>query len=63
MKVDEFIIPKNAIVLFNIYSLHMDEKYWKNPFDFNPSRFLSEQGELVNHENFIPFGNLLDIKA
>lgn len=55
-KIDKFTIPKNAIVLFNLYSVHMDESYWDDPFQFKPERFL-EDGKFKHHENFIPFGN------
>lgn len=55
-EIDKFTIPKNVIVLFNLYSIHMDESYWKNPFQFQPERFL-EDGKHKLHENFIPFGN------
>jgi cytochrome P450 len=54
-RVDRWIVPKNSIVLFNLYSLHMDEKYWGDPEKFRPERFL-ENGNLILHENFIPFG-------
>lgn len=59
--VGEHVIPKNAIVLFNIYSVHMDENYWiESPFEFKPERFLNDSGELINHENFIPFGKFIN---
>jgi methyl farnesoate epoxidase / farnesoate epoxidase len=57
-QVGEFTIPKDAIVLFNIYSVHTEQIYWKNPFEFQPERFL-EDGKLKNHENFLPFGKFL----
>jgi Cytochrome P450 len=61
VEVNGFVIPKDAIVLFNIYGTHMDEQLWKpNPNEFRPERFLNDQGDLVNHENFIPFGNFYD---
>jgi methyl farnesoate epoxidase / farnesoate epoxidase len=56
-RVDKFVIPKDSIILFNIYSLHMDENYWKDPLEFRPERFL-ENGAFVHHENFSPFGNV-----
>jgi methyl farnesoate epoxidase / farnesoate epoxidase len=55
LTVGEFVIPKNSIVLFNIYSLHTDAS-WKNPLKFDPKRFLNDAGEIILHENFIPFG-------
>ena len=29
---------------------------WDSPDDFNPSRFLDEQGKLLRKDYFIPFG-------
>lgn len=55
--VGDYVIPKDACVLFNLYSVHMDESYWKDAFKFEPERFLSKNGEkLINHEHFMPFG-------
>ncbi|TRY65943.1 hypothetical protein DNTS_012347 [Danionella cerebrum] len=33
-----------------------DPTVWDNPDDFNPSRFLDEQGKLLRKDCFIPFG-------
>lgn len=60
LEIDEFTIPKDSLVLFNIYSTHMDESYWEAPFEFKPERFLSE-GKLLIHEFFIPFGKFLRV--
>ncbi|CAH2300797.1 cytochrome P450 2U1 [Pelobates cultripes] len=49
-------IPKGAVVLANLWALHRDPKVWKNPNDFNPSRFLDENGQVLKQEEFIPFG-------
>lgn len=55
--VGEFVIPKNAIVLFNLYSVHVDKNYWDNPMEFIPERFLDDRS-LKHHESFLPFGKL-----
>lgn len=57
VKVDQWNIPKNSVVLFNIYGMHMDEAYWEDPFKFMPERFLDDTGELILHDSFIPFGD------
>ncbi len=41
-----YLIPEGTIVLANIWSLHHSEKYWDQPWVFNPNRFL-ENGVLV----------------
>uniref|UniRef100_A0A1B6CZU1 Cytochrome P450 n=1 Tax=Clastoptera arizonana TaxID=38151 RepID=A0A1B6CZU1_9HEMI len=53
--VNDYIIPKNSIVLFNLYSVHMDKQEWGDPEIFRPERFLDERGNLVLKESLIPF--------
>ena len=51
-----YVIPKNSLVTFNIYSNLMDPEIWTNPEDFRPERFLSADGKkFENKEAFIPF--------
>ncbi|XP_015174466.1 PREDICTED: cytochrome P450 4C1-like [Polistes dominula] len=47
------IVPKNSICILMLYALHRNEKYWKNPLQFNPDRFLSGN---YNIKHFLPFG-------
>lgn len=56
IEVEGYVIPENTIVLFNLYSMHMDDNCWEDPFKFNPDRFLDGNGELITNESFIPFG-------
>lgn len=52
-----YLIPKNAIMLVSLYSLNMDKIYWKDPENFRPERFLSDEGTLMHHtDQFLPFG-------
>lgn len=55
-KLGKYIVPKNTLILCSIWSTHMDESYWKDPQNFRPERFLDVQGNIIQHENFIPFG-------
>lgn len=55
-KLGGFVIPKDSTIMCNLYTLNMDENIWKNPTDFMPERFLSDDGELVYPDHFIPFG-------
>ncbi|XP_059612681.1 uncharacterized protein LOC132259145 [Phlebotomus argentipes] len=52
-----FTVPKGTLALVSLYSLHMDEKAWERPREFLPERFLDENGVLINHEGFLPFGS------
>uniref|UniRef100_A0A8C9S1N0 Vitamin D 25-hydroxylase n=1 Tax=Scleropages formosus TaxID=113540 RepID=A0A8C9S1N0_SCLFO len=50
-----YSIPRGTMVITNLYSVHFDEKYWGNPTDFSPERFLDRHGNFVRREAFLPF--------
>ncbi len=42
--------------MFNSYAMNHDERNWKNPEDFEPERFLDENGEFYQSRvGFMPF--------
>ncbi|XP_068929423.1 steroid 21-hydroxylase [Petaurus breviceps papuanus] len=47
-----FDIPKNSIIIANIYAAHHDDSVWAQPYDFRPDRFLEPELSPVG----IPFG-------
>ncbi|GFU45719.1 cytochrome P450 2J6 [Nephila pilipes] len=47
-------IPKDTIVMPNIWGVHHDPKDWDDPFIFKPERFLKD-GKAVKPQAFIPF--------
>ena len=51
-----YVIPKDTVVITNLYSLHRDPKVWPKPEVMNPERFLNEEGMLVNVDKNMPFG-------
>lgn len=53
-----YSIPQNTPLLVNYYSLTRDQDYWEEPEQFNPYRFLDENGKLRNDllDKFYPFG-------
>ncbi|KAK3711814.1 hypothetical protein RRG08_037018 [Elysia crispata] len=51
-----FTIPKDTIILVNTVSCLQDAKNWGDPENFRPERFLTEDGNLHNPEEFCPFG-------
>ncbi|XP_038621280.1 vitamin D 25-hydroxylase, partial [Tachyglossus aculeatus] len=50
-----YSIPQGTMVITNLYSVHFDEKYWRDPDVFYPERFLDSRGQFVKNEALIPF--------
>lgn len=50
-------IPAGTVVIPNLWSLHNDPKYWHNPSQYDPTRFLNPDGTKVNDKQpaFLPF--------
>ncbi|KAA0191912.1 Cytochrome P450 CYP18H1 [Hyalella azteca] len=51
-----YFIPKGSSVVALLYACHMSPKYWDEPQEFRPERFINEQGRLTCPQAFIPFG-------
>ncbi|PSN45989.1 Methyl farnesoate epoxidase, partial [Blattella germanica] len=51
-----YLIPKDTMVLINLYSLMQDKEHWGDPENFRPERFLNAQGKFVKDDWMIPFG-------
>ncbi|EFA75913.1 hypothetical protein PPL_10485 [Heterostelium album PN500] len=51
-----YFIPKRTQILMNIFSVHHNPKYWPNPEEFNPDRFMTEESTTNYHDIWIPFG-------
>lgn len=52
-------IPKDTMVIANLWSLHHDASIWKDPFKFDPKRFLNNEGKYAPP----PGGDLLPFSA
>jgi len=54
--VDTFLagenIPKNTMVVFNIYNIHHNQNDWNNPNEFKPERWLNVDGSLRPEKEF-----------
>lgn len=50
---------KNKLIFAQFFVINKDEKYWKNPEEFNPNRFLDDSGHFMatKFASFVTFGN------
>ena len=48
-------LPKGTFVFANLYESHIDSTKWKDPFAFNPDRWLDADNKIKNNPAFIPF--------
>ena len=52
-------IPAGTLINVGVYALHHSPKYWKNPENFDPERFLSQKDDndtgCATHHAYIPF--------
>ncbi|XP_012537312.1 cytochrome P450 9e2 [Monomorium pharaonis] len=50
------IIEPDHIMLFPVYALHHDPKYFPNPDKFDPERFNEENKDNISPYTYLPFG-------
>lgn len=53
-------IPEKTRVMINVWSIGRDPKYWENPLEFRPERFLMKENALDvrgQHYKLLPFGS------
>ncbi|KAK8756659.1 hypothetical protein V5799_000640 [Amblyomma americanum] len=50
-------VPAGTLVVPNLWSIHNDPEHWCNPSEYNPTRFLNEDGTKVEDkpQAFVPF--------
>ena len=48
-------LPKGTVVIPNLYQSHIDSAIWKDPFAFNPDRWLDAENKIKSNPAFIPF--------
>ncbi|KAL0438821.1 UNVERIFIED_CONTAM: Labd-13Z-ene-9,15,16-triol synthase, chloroplastic [Sesamum latifolium] len=57
IKIKNYVIPKNALILINIWATGRDPSIWPNPDSFEPERFLNTEVDVKGHNfELIPFG-------
>src|ERR1041384_8394606 len=52
-KIGSYIVPKDFLCSVNPWQIHHHPKYWENPEQYNPERFLSD--EKRHPFSYIPF--------
>ena len=55
-KIKNLNIEKNTKIIVAPWVLHKHFDFWKNPFSFNPERFLPENNKNIVKNTYIPFG-------
>lgn len=60
--INDFFVPQDTMVLFNVHHLNLSEDLWRSPYQFDPTRFLKicdEEGRKIFKldipKHFIPF--------
>jgi cytochrome P450 len=53
--IGDYNFLKGTLIGISFYELHRNPKYWKNPEEFDPERFLGEQKK-ESMQYFYPFG-------
>uniref|UniRef100_A0A2H1VRM6 unspecific monooxygenase n=1 Tax=Spodoptera frugiperda TaxID=7108 RepID=A0A2H1VRM6_SPOFR len=53
---ENLTIPANTVVYINAIGMHWDPKYFPNPEEFRPDRFLPENANNVVPYSYLPFG-------
>ncbi|KAK7400637.1 hypothetical protein VNO78_11866 [Psophocarpus tetragonolobus] len=64
-EINGYVIPEGALILFNVWAVGRDPKYWDRPLEFRPERFLENGGEgeagpidlRGQHFQLLPFGS------
>lgn len=47
-------VPKDTVIMIDFFAMHYTEKYWPDPYKFDPSRFDDEKN--YAHFAYLPFG-------
>ncbi|XP_050204775.1 cytochrome P450 78A5-like [Mercurialis annua] len=56
--VDKIFIPAGTTAMVNMWAITHDPSVWKNPFEFNPDRFLEEDVAIMGSDlRLAPFGS------
>lgn len=51
----DFKVEKGQVVITSPYAMHHSNKYWTNPEEFNPDRFMGENKKRITKFTYFPF--------
>ena len=56
--IDEYTVPKETLFTYNIWAVHLNKEYWRDPEVFRPERWIDrETGSIKDHSShYMPFG-------
>lgn len=46
VQIGDYIIPKGAVLFYNLYPMYQDKSIWDDPKEFKPERFINESGTI-----------------
>jgi cytochrome P450 len=55
-ELDGYRIPARSTVIFPVYLIHRDPRWWPHPDVFDPTRFLGERAAQSHRGAYLPFG-------
>lgn len=56
LRVSGWDLPRGSVVLASQYAMHRDERYWTDPLEFLPQRWLTEDGRFDEKAPGVPRG-------
>ncbi|KAL1544679.1 premnaspirodiene oxygenase-like [Salvia divinorum] len=56
-QVNGYTIPDKVRVMVNVWAMHRDPRFWKDPEEFEPERFENEDVDFIGGDiHYLPFG-------
>ncbi|GFU42307.1 vitamin D 25-hydroxylase [Trichonephila clavipes] len=55
VKIGGYDVPKNTIIVASLWTIQHDSKYWKNPSNFTPERFIRDNAVISKLDGWVPF--------
>ncbi|GAB6030768.1 hypothetical protein CHUAL_007617 [Chamberlinius hualienensis] len=53
--IQNYRIPKDTMIIPNLWAVHRDPKIWGDPENFRPERFIGMNGQVMKNDHLIPF--------